>query len=369
MIVQDTTTTTVAPAGEPAAEAVGLPADLVQACGDAPSWACETVFDATGSQAVSRATEWLVAKPTAILAIVVLAFVVSRIARWMVRRSLHHMLEPGYAERKRRFKAKAPAVLVRPAETESLRTQARAQTITAVLQSIASIVVWLVAVVWVLDVLGVNLGPIIAGAGIAGVALGFGAQNVVRDFLAGFFMVVEDQLGVGDVVDLEPDVQGTVERVTLRSTRVRGVDGTVWHVPNGQILRVGNMSQDWARALLDVEVAYGTDLDRAKEVMMATVLALGEEDLWRHELLGPPEVWGVELLGASGITVRLVVKTRPGSQWKVMRELRGRIAKDLASARIDIPYPHLTIKSEPVEREREREPGTDAVGGQPDAPV
>ena len=130
-----------------------------------------------------------------------------------------------------------------------LRAEARVQTLTVVFRSLASLVVWFIAVVWILQVLGIALGPLIAGAGIVGVALGFGAQNVVRDFLAGFFLIVEDQFGVGDIVDLSPDVAGTVEKITMRATRLRDVNGTVWHMPNGQILRAGNKSQEWARAL------------------------------------------------------------------------------------------------------------------------
>ena len=139
------------------------------------------------------------------------------------------------------------------------------------LRSIVAAAVWSIAVLTVLGELGINLGPLIAAAGIAGVALGFGAQSLVKDFLAGIFLLVEDQYGVGDIIDIGEVsgtlVTGTVEGVSLRATRLRSTNGTVWHVPNGTILRVGNMSQQWARALLDVSVVYGSDLDLAQAVI------------------------------------------------------------------------------------------------------
>ena len=146
------------------------------------------------------------------------------------------------------------------------RRAQRAETIGAVLRSIIAITIWSVAVLTALDVLGVNLAPLIAGAGIVGVALAFGAQSVVRDFLTGLFMLLEDQYGVGDVIDLGL-ATGTVEGVSLRTTRVRDYEGVVWHVPNGEVHRVGNKSRQWARALVDVAIAYDADLARATEVI------------------------------------------------------------------------------------------------------
>jgi small conductance mechanosensitive channel len=184
-----------------------------------------------------------------------------------------------------------------------------------------------------LGVFNISLGPLLAGAGVAGVALGFGAQNVVRDTLAGTFMILEDQLGVGDTVDLGEAV-GTVERVTLRATRLRDVNGTVWYVPNGQVLRVGNKSQDWAQAVLDVEVGIDSDLDEVRAVLHDVAQGFAEDPQWSGVVLEPPEVWGVEALTPFTYTVRLVVKTRPGVQWGVMRELRARLLAALDAAGI-----------------------------------
>ncbi len=299
-------------------------ANLDEACGDEPSWACEQVFDWTGNQTLAGFVDWFVAKPLAILAIVVGALLVSRLARVIVRRVMRRRADPAEPGRLSWLTSKAPSAL-QATESWNLRAEARRQTLTAVFQSVASIVVWTVAVIWILNVLQLDFGPLIAGAGILGVALGFGAQNVVRDVLAGYFLVVEDQFGVGDIVDLGPDAKGTVERITLRATRLRDVNGTVWHVPNGQILRAGNKSQEWARALLDIEVDLDVDYERAQVVITDVAEQLAGEPSWATEILDPPEIWGIENFTSSGYVIRLVVKTRPGSQWGVMRELRIRL--------------------------------------------
>ena len=131
------------------------------------------------------------------------------------------------------------------------------------LRSLGTAIIWTFAVIYVLNDLGFNLGPLLAGAGIVGVALGFGSQSLVKDFLSGMFMLIEDQYGVGDIIDVG-EAAGVVEEVTLRTTRLRDVNGTVWHVPNGQIVRVGNRSQQWARAVLDIAVAHKTDVAAAR---------------------------------------------------------------------------------------------------------
>jgi len=198
---------------------------------------------------------------------------------------------------------------------------------------------WLVALLMCLGEVGIDLAPLLAGAGVLGVAIGFGSQSLVRDFLSGMFILIEDQFGVGDIVDLG-EASGTVEAVSLRTTRLRAVDGTVWHMPNGEITRVGNMSQHWSRALLDVEVAYDTDLEHARRVIKRVA-----DELWREDtsVLDEPEMWGVEQLGASGIALRLVVKTTPSAQWKVSRELRERIKLAFDEEGIEIPFPQQMV--------------------------
>ena len=231
--------------------------------------------------------------------------------------------------------------------TVSIRAAARAETLGHVLRSISALAVWTIAAMTVLGEVGINLGPLVAGAGIAGVALGFGAQSLVKDFLAGIFILVEDQYGVGDIIDVGDisgaPVSGVVESVSLRSTRLRSVNGTVWHVPNGTILRVGNMSQQWARALLDVVVGYGADIDRAQQVIKRVADEVWQDPAWSGQVLEEPEVWGIEDLGADGVTIRLVVKTQPAEQFNVLRELRGRIKSALDDAGVEIPFPQRTV--------------------------
>ncbi len=204
-----------------------------------------------------------------------------------------------------------------------------------------SIVIYAIAIMLCLAELEVNLGPILAGAGIAGVALGFGAQSLVRDFLTGIFIVIEDQYGVGDVVDVG-EASGTVEEVTLGVTRIRGLDGTVWHVPNGEIKRSGNKSQYWARVILDVPVAYDADIAAASALIKQVA-----DCVWRGAkkdfVLPEPEVWGVEDFGADSIAIRLAVKTLPGSQWAVARELRAQLKEAFDREGFEIPFPQRTV--------------------------
>src|ERR671934_2113681 len=222
----------------------------------------------------------------------------------------------------------------------SLRAEQRIEALASVLRSVLSFTIMAVAAVMILGELGVELGPLIAGAGIIGVALGFGSQSLVRDFLSGVFILVEDQYGVGDTVDLG-EATGVVEVVSLRTTRLRSVDGTVWHVPNGTIARVGNKSQHWSRALLDVQVAYGTDLAHAREVIKRVADEVHEERSgW---VLEEPELWGVEELGPHGITVRLVIKTQPSKQWDVSRLVRERLKAAFDAEGIEIPFPQQTV--------------------------
>jgi len=266
----------------------------------------------------ARTGELVVVRPFRIVVIVVAAAVAARLAARAVRRSA------------RSLQARSP---LRPA---SARAEQRAGTVGDVLAGLAKVVVWTVAVLALLGELGVQLGPLVAGAGIAGVALGFGAQSLVKDFLSGAFILLEDQYGVGDVIDLG-DAAGTVEDVSLRHTRLRGTDGTVWFVPNGEIRRVGNASMEWSRALIDVLVAFDSDVARACTLIGEVAGQVAAEAPWSAAILEPPEVWGVQAMDRDGLTIRLVVKTAPRQQYAVARELRGRISDRLRAAGIRGP--------------------------------
>ena len=288
--------------------------------------------------------DWLLGPPLKIVLILIAAAVLNRVARRAVKRSLTRLHTGAVRERMGAVRRRTPAALLETGET-SLRAEQRIDALSSVLRSVVTFVIWLVAVLMCLGEVGIDLAPLLAGAGVLGVAIGFGSQSLVRDFLSGMFILIEDQFGVGDIVDLG-DASGTVEAVSLRTTRLRAVDGTVWHMPNGEIRRVGNMSQHWSRALLDVEVAYDTDLEHARRVIKRVA-----DELWREDssVLDEPEMWGVEQLGASGIALRLVVKTTPSAQWKVSRELRERIKLAFDEEGIEIPFPQQMVWNRSVE--------------------
>jgi small conductance mechanosensitive channel len=261
------------------------------------------------------------------------------VANRLVRRAIRRLVG-SMGEERGIASLRAPRALARTQELPSLRRLQRAETIGALLASIASLTIWSLAGLSALGTLGLDLAPLIAGAGIVGVALGFGSQNLVSDFISGIFMLLEDQYGVGDVIDAAAPtgmVTGTVEGVGLRTTRLRDVNGTLWHLPNGEIRRIGNSSQGWARALVDVEVAYSADLQDATRVIERVADDLWHDGHWAARMLEEPELWGVEELGPAGVRVRLVVKTRPLEQWSVARELRARIKAAFDRAGIEVP--------------------------------
>lgn len=319
-----------------------LSPEQLRACGDTPSALCRYVLDWTGSAPVATVADFVVAKPLKVALILAVAWVLNRLARRAIRRFVASFEDPeAHARAVGRVRERTPAALLSTGPV-NMRTGQRARTIGAVLRSVTTVAVWTIAALMALAEFEVNLGPLIAGAGIAGVALGFGAQSLVKDFLSGMFMLIEDQFGVGDVIDCG-EASGVVEGLSLRTTRLRDVEGTVWHVPNGEIRRVGNKSQEWSRALLDVEVAYDTDLAQAKQVIKDTADALWRDEDFRTSIIDEPEVWGVERFGPDGVTVRVVVKTRPADQWLVLRELRQRLKAALDAHGIEIPFPQRTL--------------------------
>lgn len=310
-------------------------ADVIEkawACGPPgkQAWICSTTFDLTGSRYAASVMNDL-RKPIRIVVVLVIAFLVVRILRWLIRRVVERLARPAVTDRIETLRRRTGLALLDTSPVPSVRRRLRAETIGAVLRSVASVIVWATAIVMVLDTLGVNLAPLFAGAGIIGIAFGFGAQSLVRDFLSGMFMLIEDQYGVGDVIDAGP-ATGTVEGVSLRTTRLRDVQGIVWHVPNGQILRVGNQSQQWSRALLDIAVPADTDVPAAVSAIRTAAESVWHDEAFRPLILSEPEVWGVEDLGLDQLVIRLVVKTRPLEQWRVARELRARVKASLDAA-------------------------------------
>ena len=207
----------------------------------------------------------------------------------------------------------------------SPRLEQRAETLAGVAVSMVRIVVWSVAVLLVLEEFGLNLGPLLAGASIVGVAVGFGAQSLVKDFFSGFFILIEDQYAVGDLITIA-DQTGTVEEINLRVTRIRATDGTVWYVPNGEIRKVGNSTKEWGRAIVDVIVPRKSDLATATAVIGEEVAAVAADPAWADAVLEPPEILGVNAMGVDNVTVRVSVKTTPAHRLPLAREMRSRIS-------------------------------------------
>ena len=315
--------------------------DLVDACGSSPSWACRRIFDATGNKGLAGAIDYVVGAPLRIVVVIVVAMIVNRLVHRAIRRFTDTISGAAVsAGRLHALRDRAPSVLIPP--DSSVRAASRAQTIGSVLRSLSTAIVYTIASITVLGELGINLGPLVASAGIAGIAVGFGAQSLVKDFLSGMFMLMEDQYGVGDIIDAG-EAKGTVEAVGLRTTRLRDVEGTVWHIPNGQINRIGNKSQEWARALLDVSVSYDTDLRQAEEIIKDVADSMWHDPQWADRLLEEPEIWGVENLGADGIDIRMGIKTRPAEQFKVMRELRTRLKERFDAEGIQATSPQRSL--------------------------
>jgi small conductance mechanosensitive channel len=304
---------------------------------------CRWVYDRTDNEWLARSSDWLIARPTHVLLIFLVALLLRRIVHKAIRRAANRLAEgvPHPAFGRGRGEDERPAV-GNGGTLATERRHQRAATMSSVLRSVASGVIFTVAALMACSELGLNVAPLIASAGIIGVALGFGAQSLVKDFLSGLFMIVEDQYGVGDVIDLG-DASGTVEAIGLRVTRLRDVSGTVWYMRNGEIARVGNKSQGWARAVVDVDVAYGEDLGRVRQLMLDTANEVFDQPENAALVIEPPEVWGVEALSADSVVVRLVVKTVPLQQWKVARLLRERIAVAFDDAGVEIPFPQRTV--------------------------
>ncbi|MFI8992959.1 mechanosensitive ion channel family protein [Streptomyces sp. NPDC053542] len=284
----------------------------------------------------------LIGVPLRILLIILGAVLVRAVAKRAIDRAVQRILQPSEGESEPRRTGRGPAVLQRDPSRANERRQQRARTIGAVLSSIVTIVVSVMGLAMILDQIGIALGPILASAGVVGLAIGFGAQSLVADYLSGMLIMIEDQYGVGDSVDLGEAV-GEVEHVGLRLTQVRDLNGGLWHIRNGEIRRVRNDSQEWARAVLDVSVAYDANLDTVYSVLEETGHAIRQDPEFKDVLLEEPSIWGVQSLDADGVVVRVVVKTAPLKQWAVTRELRRRAKEALDAAGVEIPFPQRTV--------------------------
>jgi small-conductance mechanosensitive channel len=296
---------------------------------------------------------WVIEVPVRILVTIVVCLIIRAVFHRIINRAVKPVKVGEVPRILRPFKERVQTSVLESTGLMSERRNQRAATIGSVLKSGVSFTILVIALMVILDDLGVNLAPFIAGSSIVGVALGFGAQNIVKDFLSGMFMMLEDQYGVGDTIDFQL-ASGTVEAVGLRTTRLRDVNGTVWYVRNGEVLRVGNKSQGFARVVLDIPIDAWADVAKASEAILAEAEQMRSEDDWSDVFLGDPEMQGVESMTREETVIRIVARTRPGEQFRIARELRRRIRERLD--RLDIHADVPTHGSGPEETPSEAPP-------------
>ncbi|MEO7131929.1 MAG: mechanosensitive ion channel family protein [Dermatophilaceae bacterium] len=284
--------------------------------------------------------DWLLGAPVRIIFTLVIALAV----RWLLHRVIARVVESATSRHTERIAALPGAVEVaRVIGLSSGRHGQRTRTMGALLRSITTFIVFGIAGLTVMALVGIPLGPMLASAGVGGVALGFGAQSLVKDFLSGIFMILEDQYGVGDVIDTG-EATGTVENVTLRMTQLRDAEGVVWYVRNGEITRIANKSQGWSTAVVDMPIAYDEDPERAQELIREVASTMFTDPTWAGRLLEVPTVAGIESISGGAITIRVFAKCRAQQHFAIQRALREQIKQSfdregVRSPVIFPPYP------------------------------
>ncbi|MGN9777957.1 mechanosensitive ion channel family protein [Micromonospora sp. H33] len=318
---------------------------------------CRGAWELTGSIWFAEGSYWILIKPLRIIVIVLLAVA----ARWLVHRTISRLVrttsDAGVPTMLRPLRERIPTAATEPGEFVPERRRQRAEAIGSVLRSLSTAFIFGIALLMVLKEFSFDLAPLLASAGIAGVALGFGAQSLVKDLIAGLFMLIEDQYGVGDTVDLG-EATGVVESVGLRVTTVRDGRGVLWYIRNGEIVRVGNKSQGWALVVVDLPIGFAST-EEATAVLRTAAASVALDPELAPEIVEAPEVLGVEQMTVEGAVIRTVVKTTADGQFAVGRELRRRLAEALENSGITAKiaaarlYPGLPARA----------PGETGVGG------
>ncbi|MFT4110902.1 mechanosensitive ion channel family protein [Propionicimonas sp.] len=285
---------------------------------------------------------WISTVDLITIAIVIATAVIGRFLLVRLVRGLTNRTLARAKLRRERPENRAERILATVTLANEERFQQRTATLGSLISNLISVAIWIIAVLTVLAVLDVPLAPLLTSAGVGGVALAFGAQSLVKDFLSGIFMIMEDQYGVGDLVDTG-DVTGTVEEVGLRVTRLRDGSGTVWYVRNGEILRIGNQSQGWSTAIVDVPVAYDEDPAKVIAILDEVAAEMESDATYSDVLLDKPAVAGVNAVTTTAMTIRMTAKTAPNQQWGVQRSLLERSLKALAKAGVRSPASTLGV--------------------------
>ncbi|MDQ7909596.1 mechanosensitive ion channel family protein [Phytohabitans sp. ZYX-F-186] len=295
---------------------------------------CKQVYDLTGNAWLSESSFWIFIKPLRIILILLVAFLIRWIAQRMIKRLVRTSTRTSVPTILRPLRERIPSAPSASDQSAVMpeRRRQRAEAIGSVLRSSVTAVVFSIAVLLILSELNFNLAPLLASAGIAGVALGFGAQSLVKDVISGVFMLLEDQYGVGDTVDLG-EATGIVEAVGLRITTVRDGRGVLWYIRNGEIIRVGNKSQGWAMVIVDMPIGFA-GVEEATSVMRAAAAEVAEDPDLAGHFVDPPDVLGVEQITVDGAVIRTIAKTTADGQFDVGRELRRRLTEALESSGI-----------------------------------
>jgi small-conductance mechanosensitive channel len=266
--------------------------------------------------------EWAYAHLPRIILIIIGAWIVARATRLAGRKIMDYTQDEDPATKSEREK--------------------RAETLVHIVRNAIKVFIYIVASFMILKEVGVDIAPLLAGVGIAGLAIGFGAQTLVRDFLTGFFILMENQYRVGDVVKIG-DHAGLVEKIKLRTTVLRDLQGIIHIIPNGEVQSVNNMTYEWSRVVLDIGVAYKEDVDRVIQVLQGVGKKMKKEEYFSQIMLEDPQILGVDDFGDSQVTIKMLAKTCPLKQWEVARELRRRIKYAFDKEGIEIPFPHRTL--------------------------
>lgn len=288
--------------------------------------------------------QWLIEIPIRILLVLIVALVLHGIARRLINRMAKSNIDKGLRRNLPTFRRKSSQTELNAREealrdAQEQRRQSRIRTLASVFNSAAAIVIWVWAVLAILSEIGVNVGPLIASAGIVGVALGFGAQSLVKDFLSGIFMLLEDQYGVGDTIDAGDGIIGDVEDISLRITTLRDIDGTLWYVRNGEILRIGNMSDEYAIARIEVPISLTNDTEKAWDTIWEATKEFAQDPEIADAVLEEPTMNGLTEINPDYATFRLSIKTLPSRQWQVQRLIQSKLINRLREEDISLPYP------------------------------
>ncbi len=269
-------------------------------------------------------TQWGIEHGIKIVVILIATFIILRVLKTVIRRLIKSIVDKTYKVR------------------DGVATEKRVATLESVFYSTIKIVIWIIVAMMIIPEFGINIGPVLAAVGVVGLAFGFGAQYLIRDLIAGLFIILEDQYRKGDGVKIG-GVSGTVEEINLRKTVIRDVDGVVHHIPNGEIKVASNKTKLWSKINLEIGVSYDTDLDKVIKILDKVGEEIAKDKDWKDVIIEAPRALGVNEFADSAIILKVSGQTKPGEQWGIARELRKRIKEAFDREKIEIPFPHRVI--------------------------